>query len=53
MISQTLFHGAGSSGRVTSLVVDAGRRGQGVGKALMGSATAWFIANGCVKVEGD
>lgn len=46
-----LFHAAGFLGRVTSLVVDAGCRGQGIGKALMGSGHEWFMANGCVKVE--
>ncbi|QDD67265.1 N-acetyltransferase [Herbaspirillum seropedicae] len=46
-----LFHAAGFLGRVTSLVVDAGCRGQGIGKALMESANEWFVTNGCVKVE--
>lgn len=46
-----LFHAAGFLGRVTSLVVDAGCLGQGIGTALMGAANEWFAMNGCVKVE--
>ncbi|WP_244436237.1 GNAT family N-acetyltransferase [Herbaspirillum frisingense] len=46
-----MFHTAGFLGRITSLVVDTGCRGQGIGTALMGSANEWFMANGCVKVE--
>ncbi len=46
-----LFHAAGRLGRITSLVVDAGRRSRGTGGALVAAAEAWFAAAGCVKCE--
>ncbi|AJW98590.1 acetyltransferase domain protein [Burkholderia gladioli] len=46
-----LFHAEGRLGRITSLVVDQGRRSRGIGGALMAAAAAWFEAAGCVKTE--
>ncbi|MGB9983870.1 MULTISPECIES: GNAT family N-acetyltransferase [unclassified Herbaspirillum] len=46
-----MFHADGFVGRITSMVVDAGCQGIGIGKVLMGAAEEWFMANGCVKVE--
>lgn len=46
-----MFHKTGFIGRITSMVVDADCRGQGIGKALMGFAVEWFATHGCVKIE--
>ncbi|MEX3629108.1 MAG: GNAT family N-acetyltransferase [Burkholderia sp.] len=46
-----LFHAEGRLGRITSLVVDQGRRSRGIGAALMAAAAAWFETAGCVKTE--
>ena len=46
-----LFHAEGSVGRITSLVVDAGHRGSGVGQALVAAADRFFIGQGCVRAE--
>ncbi|MBR7958549.1 GNAT family N-acetyltransferase [Burkholderia cenocepacia] len=46
-----LFHAHGNLGRITSLVVDEGCRGQGVGGALIAAAHSWFESVGCVKLE--
>ncbi|MGK8208545.1 GNAT family N-acetyltransferase [Burkholderia cenocepacia] len=46
-----LFHMAGSLGRITSMVVDARCRGQGIGSALIAAAEHWFEQAGCVKLE--
>ncbi|MEO8810592.1 MAG: GNAT family N-acetyltransferase [Rhodanobacter sp.] len=46
-----LVHREGKLGRITSLVVASGQRGQGIGAALLGAGHAWFRAAGCVKFE--
>jgi N-acetylglutamate synthase-like GNAT family acetyltransferase len=47
----SLFHQAGSSGRITSMVIEQKHRGQGVGKCLVSEAEAFFQSSGCVKSE--
>ncbi len=46
-----MFHTMGFLGRITSMVVNAGCRDQGIGRALMSAASEWFAENGCVKIE--
>lgn len=46
-----VLHRAGPVGRVTALVVDAGHRGRGIGRALMEAAERWAAEQGCVLVE--
>ena len=46
-----LFHAVGKLGRITSLVVSATHRGQGIGTALLTSSHAWFESAGCTKFE--
>lgn len=46
-----MFHTSGGLGRITSLVIDADWRGRRIGSALMDAASAWFAANGCLKME--
>ncbi len=46
-----LFHREGKLGRITSLVVSAEQRRQGVGSALLVAGHAWLRAVGCVKFE--
>lgn len=46
-----LFHAEGRIGRITSLVVDAGHRGRGVGEALVAVADRFFTGQGCVRAE--
>lgn len=46
-----LFHAEGRIGRITSLVVDAGHRGNGVGEALVAAADRFFTGQGCVRAE--
>lgn len=46
-----LFHSAGRLGRITSFVVSATHRGQGIGAALLASSHAWFDSVGCIKSE--
>ncbi|MCA8089529.1 GNAT family N-acetyltransferase [Burkholderia anthina] len=46
-----LFHTNGNLGRITSLIVDEGCRGLGVGRALMAAAQCWFEQARCVKLE--
>lgn len=46
-----VLHRAGAVGRLTALVVDESARGQGVGRALVTAAEAWFATLGCVLVE--
>lgn len=46
-----LFHAEGRIGRITSLVVDAGQRGRGVGEALVAAADRFFTGQGCVRAE--
>ncbi len=46
-----LFHAEGRIGRITSLVVDAGHRGRGVGEALVAAADRFFAGQGCVRAE--
>ena len=47
----SLFHQEGSSGRITSLVIDENSRGLGVGRALVNTAEEFFMNSGCVKSE--
>jgi len=46
-----LFHAEGRIGRITSLVVDAGHRGRGIGEALVDAADRFFTGQGCVRAE--
>lgn len=46
-----LFHAEGRIGRITSLVVDAGHRGNGVGEALVAAADRFFTGQGCMRAE--
>ena len=46
-----LFHAEGRVGRITSLVVDAAHRGNGVGEALVAAADRFFVEQGCVRAE--
>ncbi|EJE52192.1 acetyltransferase, N-acetylglutamate synthase [Acidovorax sp. CF316] len=46
-----LFRAEGRIGRITSLVVDAGQRGRGVGEALVAAADRFFTGQGCVRAE--
>ncbi|RVU86000.1 GNAT family N-acetyltransferase [Leucothrix sargassi] len=47
----SLFHQKGSSGRITSLVIDQNFRGGGIGKLLVQEAENFFHAKGCIKSE--
>ena len=47
----SLFHQAGLSGRITSLVIDKNYRGLGTGRALVQAAEELFISSGCIKSE--
>lgn len=47
----SLFHQAGSAGRITSLVIDENNRGLGTGRALVQVADEFFINSGCIKSE--
>ena len=46
-----VLHRAGPVARVTALVVDATRRGRGIGRALMEAAERWAAERGCVLIE--
>ena len=46
-----VLHRAGPVGRLTTLVVDESARGEGIGRALVNAAEAYFIARGCVLIE--
>ena len=46
-----LFHTAGNSGRITSLVVSSENRGKGIGRALVNAADQYFKNKGCIKAE--
>jgi ribosomal protein S18 acetylase RimI-like enzyme len=46
-----MLHRPGPVGRITSLIVDDGARGRGIGRALVGSAEVLLAARGCVFVE--
>jgi N-acetylglutamate synthase-like GNAT family acetyltransferase len=46
-----LFHAEGRLGRITSLVVDATSRGEGVGKFLMEAFDRYFLEAGCIRTE--
>jgi N-acetylglutamate synthase-like GNAT family acetyltransferase len=46
-----LFHAEGRLGRITSLVVAAHSRGEGVGKLLVDAADKYFRETGCVRAE--
>ena len=47
----SLFHHKGSSGRITSLVIDKNSRRTGIGRALVAQAEELFKAKGCIKSE--
>ncbi|MEM9484224.1 MAG: GNAT family N-acetyltransferase [Cyanobacteria bacterium P01_F01_bin.116] len=47
----SLFHQAGLSGRITSLVIDKNHQGLGAGRALVQAAEEFFINSGCIKSE--
>lgn len=47
----SLFHQEGSSGRITSLVIDLRHQGSGVGRSLVREAESFFLSSGCVKSE--
>jgi N-acetylglutamate synthase-like GNAT family acetyltransferase len=49
--AQELFHAKGRLGRITSLIVDEEHRGAGVGRTLVGYATALFREFGCTRIE--
>lgn len=46
-----VLHRAGPVGRLTMLVVDETARGQGIGRALVTAAEAYFAERGCSLVE--
>jgi N-acetylglutamate synthase-like GNAT family acetyltransferase len=46
-----LFHAEGRLGRITSLVVAATSRGEGVGKLLVEASDQYFLQSGCVRAE--
>lgn len=46
-----LLHEDVPLGRITALVVDARRRGEGIGARLLHAAHAWLAASGCASVE--
>ncbi|MFG1495902.1 GNAT family N-acetyltransferase [Saccharospirillum sp. HFRX-1] len=46
-----LFHQAGNSGRITSLLVEQSVRNKGIGRLLVTEAEAFFISQKCVKFE--
>ena len=46
-----LFHRRGRSGRITALVVDAGHRNNGVGRALVDEAEKFCISRKCTRAE--
>ncbi len=47
----TLFHQKGSSGRITSLIIDENQRGRGIGNLLCLRAERFFQSFDCVKSE--
>ncbi len=47
----SLFHQKGVSGRITSLVIDDGCRGKGIGRALVEKAEDYFRSEDCIKSE--
>lgn len=46
-----LFHQRGSSGRITSLVIEKNSRGLGVGRALVSTSENFFRNSDCIKAE--
>lgn len=46
-----LFHQPGSSGRITSLLVEQSVRNNGIGRRLVAEAESFFISQQCVKFE--
>ena len=47
----SLFHQAGASGRITSLVVDKDFRSMEIARSLLAKAEDFFIRQGCIKFE--
>jgi GNAT superfamily N-acetyltransferase len=47
----SLFHQAGASGRITSLVTNQHYGGKGIGKKLVARAENFFKSGGCIKSE--
>lgn len=47
----SLFHQAGASGRITSLVVDKDFRNMKIARSLLEKAEDFFIRQGCIKFE--
>jgi N-acetylglutamate synthase-like GNAT family acetyltransferase len=46
-----IFHSLGKIGRITAFCVDEHVRTSGIGTRLMEAAEAWFITQGCTKLE--
>lgn len=46
-----IFHSVGKIGRITAFCVDENVRGKGIGIQLMAAAEAWFVSQGCTKLE--
>jgi GNAT superfamily N-acetyltransferase len=46
-----IFHSVGKIGRITAFCVDESVRGKGIGIQLMDAAEAWFVSQGCTKLE--
>jgi ribosomal protein S18 acetylase RimI-like enzyme len=46
-----VLHRTQPVGRITALIVDASRRGRGVGRALVAAAEASFVTRGCGMIE--
>jgi ribosomal protein S18 acetylase RimI-like enzyme len=47
----SLFHQAGASGRITSLVIDKDFRNMKIAKSLVQQAENFFVSQGCIKFE--
>jgi N-acetylglutamate synthase-like GNAT family acetyltransferase len=46
-----LLHCSGRLGRITALVVSSGKRGSGIGKALLEAADGYFLKQDCIRAE--
>ena len=47
------MHRAGPIGRLTAVIVDESVRGQGIGRALVATSSAFLFERGCAMIEGD